>query len=80
MLYNLTYKGMKRETKEDIQVWTAVGMLIAGVTMSFIGFFGNYPRFGIVVFRTVFGICRVNIRRVYLREWTCSERSKGFYE
>ena len=30
---------MKRETKEDIQVWTAVGMLIAGVTMSFIGFF-----------------------------------------
>lgn len=39
MLYNLTYKGMKRETKEDIQVWTAVGMLIAGVTMSFIGFF-----------------------------------------
>lgn len=39
MLYNLTYKGMKRETKEDIQVWTAVGMLIAGATMSFIGFF-----------------------------------------
>lgn len=39
MLYNLTYKGMKRETREDIQVWTAVGMLIAGVTMSFIGFF-----------------------------------------
>ena len=39
MLYNLTYKGMKKETKEDIQVWTAVGMLIAGVTMSFIGFF-----------------------------------------
>ncbi|WAX09895.1 hypothetical protein BT681P3_00012 [Bacteroides phage BT681P3] len=39
MLYNLTYKGMKRETKEDIQVWTAVGMLIAGVTMSFTGFF-----------------------------------------
>ena len=30
---------MKRETKEDIQVWTAVGMLIAGVAMSFIGFF-----------------------------------------
>lgn len=30
---------MKRETKEDIQVWTAVGMLIAGVVMSFIGFF-----------------------------------------
>lgn len=39
MLHNLTYKGMKRETKEDIQVWTAVGMLIAGVTMSFTGFF-----------------------------------------
>ena len=39
MLHNLTYKGMKRETKEDIQVWTAVGMLIAGVVMSFIGFF-----------------------------------------
>ena len=30
---------MKRETKEDIQVWTAVGMIIAGVVMSFIGFF-----------------------------------------
>ena len=30
---------MKRETKEDIQVWTAVGMLITGVAMSFIGFF-----------------------------------------
>lgn len=30
---------MKRETKEDVQIWTAVGMLIAGVTMSFIGFF-----------------------------------------
>lgn len=30
---------MKRETREDIQVWTAVGMLIAGVVMSFIGFF-----------------------------------------
>lgn len=30
---------MKRETKGDIQVWTAVGMLIAGVVMSFIGFF-----------------------------------------
>ena len=30
---------MKRETKEDVQIWTAVGMLIAGVTMSFTGFF-----------------------------------------
>lgn len=30
---------MKRETKEDVQIWTAVGMLIAGTTMSFIGFF-----------------------------------------
>lgn len=30
---------MKRETREDVQIWTAVGMLIAGVTMSFIGFF-----------------------------------------
>lgn len=39
MLHNLTYKGMKRETKADLQIWTAVGMLIAGVTMSFIGFF-----------------------------------------
>lgn len=29
---------MKRETKEDIQVWTAVGMLIAGVSLSFAGF------------------------------------------
>lgn len=29
---------MKRETKEDVQIWTAVGMLIAGVVMSFIGF------------------------------------------
>lgn len=38
MLYNLTYKGMKRETKEDIQVWTAVGMLIAGVGLSVAGF------------------------------------------
>lgn len=39
MLYNLTYKGMKRESKEDVQIWTAVGMLIAGVGLSFIGFF-----------------------------------------
>lgn len=38
MLHNLTYKGMKRETKEDIQVWTAVGMLIAGVGLSAAGF------------------------------------------
>lgn len=30
---------MKRETKEDVQIWTAVGMLLAGITMSFIGFF-----------------------------------------
>ena len=29
---------MKRETKEDIQVWTAVGMLIAGVGLSVAGF------------------------------------------
>ena len=38
MLYNLTYKGMKRETKEDIQVWTAVGMLIAGTSLTVAGF------------------------------------------
>lgn len=29
---------MKRETREDIQVWTAVGMLIAGVSLSVAGF------------------------------------------
>lgn len=29
---------MKRETKEDVQVWTAVGMLIAGVSLSVAGF------------------------------------------
>lgn len=29
---------MKRETKEDIQVWTAVGMLIGGVSLSVAGF------------------------------------------
>lgn len=29
---------MKRETKEDIQVWTAVGMLIAGVSLAVAGF------------------------------------------
>lgn len=29
---------MKRETKEDTQVWTAVGMLIAGVGLSVVGF------------------------------------------
>lgn len=29
---------MKRGTKEDIQVWTAVGMLIAGVSLSVAGF------------------------------------------
>lgn len=29
---------MKRETREDIQVWTAVGMLIAGVSLSAAGF------------------------------------------
>lgn len=29
---------MKRETKEDTQVWTAVGMLIAGVSLSVAGF------------------------------------------
>ena len=29
---------MKRETREDIQVWTAVGMLIVGVSLSFAGF------------------------------------------
>lgn len=29
---------MKRETKEDIQVWTAVGMLMAGVGLSVAGF------------------------------------------
>lgn len=29
---------MKSETKEDVQVWTAVGMLIAGVGLSVAGF------------------------------------------
>lgn len=29
---------MKRETKEDIQVWTAVGMLVSGVGLSIAGF------------------------------------------
>lgn len=29
---------MKRETKEDIQVWSAVGMLIAGVSLTVAGF------------------------------------------
>ena len=29
---------MKRETKEDIQVWTAVGMLTAGLSLSVAGF------------------------------------------
>lgn len=38
MLHNLTYKGMKRETKEDVQNWTAVGMLMAGVGLSTAGF------------------------------------------
>lgn len=39
MLHNLTYKGMKRESKADLQVWTAVGMLVAGVGLSAAGFF-----------------------------------------
>lgn len=30
---------MKRETRDDIMIWTAVGMLFAGVVMSFTGFF-----------------------------------------
>lgn len=38
MLHNLNYKEMKRETKADLQVWTAVGMLIAGVGLSVLGF------------------------------------------
>lgn len=38
MLHNLTYKGMKRETKEDVQIWTAVGMLIAGAGLTVAGF------------------------------------------
>lgn len=38
MLHNLTYKGMKRETKEDVQIWTAVGMLIAGTGLTVAGF------------------------------------------
>lgn len=38
MLYNLTYKGMKRETKADLQIWTAVGMLIAGTVLTVAGF------------------------------------------
>ena len=29
---------MKRETKEDIQIWSALGMLIAGVSLSVAGF------------------------------------------
>lgn len=29
---------MKKNTKEDIQVWTAVGMLFAGVGLSVAGF------------------------------------------
>ena len=29
---------MKKNTKEDIQVWTAVGMLLAGVGLSVAGF------------------------------------------
>lgn len=38
MLYNLTYKGMERETKEDVQIWTAVGMLFAGTGLTVAGF------------------------------------------
>ena len=38
MLHNLTYKGMKRETKEDVQIWTAVGMLIVGSGLTVAGF------------------------------------------
>lgn len=30
---------MKRGAKEDIQIFTAVGMLISGVVMSYLGFF-----------------------------------------
>lgn len=31
-------KKMKKETKEDVQVGTAVGMLVAGVSLSVAGF------------------------------------------
>lgn len=29
---------MKKETKESIQIWTAVGMLVSGVSLSTAGF------------------------------------------
>ncbi|SHF40505.1 hypothetical protein SAMN05444349_11876 [Bacteroides faecichinchillae] len=29
---------MKKETKEDVQIWTAVGMLFSGVLLSVAGF------------------------------------------
>lgn len=29
---------MKKETKESIQIWSAVGMLVAGVSLSVAGF------------------------------------------
>lgn len=32
------YNGMKKETKEAIQIYTAVGMLVAGVGLSIAGF------------------------------------------
>lgn len=30
---------MQKETRTSVQIWSAVGMLIAGVTLSFIAFF-----------------------------------------
>lgn len=29
---------MKKETKEDVQIWSAIGMLLAGVGLSIAGF------------------------------------------
>lgn len=32
---------MKKETKEDLQIYTAVGVVLSGIVMCFIGFFSE---------------------------------------
>ena len=37
-LFRKTFIDMKKETKESVQIWSAIGMLAAGVVLSAAGF------------------------------------------
>ena len=56
---------MKKETKEEVQIYTAVGMLVAGVALSVAGFIveptGQIHESVLWFFCSMFDVCRRHI-------------------